>query len=145
MNRLFNTNYNHKILDVVLLLLRVSIALLMLSHGIVKLNTLMAGGVIQFPDPIGVGATASLGLAVFAEVFCSVLILIGLATRLAVIPLIVTMLIAVFVIHGGDGLEKTEPGIHYLTVYFFLLFAGAGSFSFDSIISRKMARSRRGY
>lgn len=145
MNRLFNTNYNHRILDVVLLLLRVSIALLMLSHGIVKLNMLLAGGIIQFPDPIGVGAKASLVLAVFAEVFCSVLILIGLATRLAVIPLIVTMLIAVFVIHGADGLEKTEPGFHYLIVYIFLLFAGAGSFSFDSIISRKMARSRRGY
>lgn len=145
MNRLFNTNYNHRILDIVLLLLRVSIALLMLSHGIVKLNTLMAGGVIQFPDPIGVGATASLCLAVFAEVFCSVLIMIGLATRLAVIPLIVTMLIAVFVIHAADGLEKTESGLLYLMVYVFLLFAGSGSFSFDNIISRKMARSRRGY
>lgn len=145
MNKIFNTNYNHRTLDLVIFILRVSIALLMLSHGIGKLNMLLAGGEIQFPDPIGVGATASLCLAVFAEVFCSVLILIGLATRLAVIPLIVTMLIAVLVIHGADGLEKQEAGLHYLLVYIALLFAGSGSISFDNLISRKLARSRRGY
>lgn len=145
MNRLFNTNYNHRSLDIVLFILRVGIALLMLSHGIPKLNTLLEGGEIQFPDPIGVGAVASLSLAVFAEVFCSVLVLIGLATRLAVIPLMTTMLIAVLVIHAGDGLEKMEMGIHYLLTYIVLLFAGSGRISFDFLISRKSIRNKRGY
>ena len=145
MNRLFNTNYNHRGLDIALLVLRVSIALLMLSHGIPKMHTLFSGGAIQFPDPIGVGATASLSLVVFAEVFCSALILIGLGTRLAVIPLIINMLVAVLVIHGQDGLEKMEAGLHYLLVYIVLLFTGSGRVSFDSLISRKAARSRRGY
>jgi len=145
MNTIFNTNYNHRTLDFVVFLLRVGISLLMLTHGLGKLNTLLEGGQIQFPDPIGVGATASLALAVFAEVFCSVLVLIGLATRLAVIPLIITMLIAVLVIHSADGLEKMEPALHYLLVYVALLFAGSGSISFDSLISRRLARSRRGY
>ena len=145
MNRLFNTNYNHRSLDIALFILRVSIALLMLFHGIPKLNTLLAGGEIKFPDPIGVGAFASLSLAVFTEVFCSVMVLIGLATRLAVIPLIVTMLVAVFMIHADDGLEKMESGIHYLLTYLVLLFAGSGSVSFDFLISRRAAKSRRGY
>jgi len=144
MNRLFNTNYNHRSLDILLLILRVSIASLMLYHGIPKLNTFLSGN-IQFADPIGIGAPASLALAVFAEVFCSVLVLIGLATRLAVIPLIITMLVAVFIVHAEDGLAKQESGIHYLLTYLVLLFAGAGSVSFDSIISRKAARHRRGY
>lgn len=145
MNRLFNTNYNHRSLDIVLLILRVSIAGLMLSHGIPKLEMLLAGGEIKFMDPIGLGDTASLALAVFAEVFCSVLLLIGLGVRLAVLPLMITMLVAIFVAHGEDGLKEKELAIHYLLTYIVLLFAGAGRFSLDSIISSRSARVRRSY
>lgn len=145
MNRIFNTNYHHRSLDIVLLILRVGIAGLMLSHGLLKLNMLLSGGTIQFPDPIGVGATASLMLAVFAEVFCSLLLLIGLAVRLAVIPLIITMIIAIFVIHGNDGLKEQEAGLHYLLAYLVLFFTGGGAISIDKLISRNSARSRRGY
>lgn len=145
MNRLFNTNYNHRGLDFVLLILRIGIAGLMLSHGIPKLEMLLAGGEIKFMDPIGLGDTATLALAVFAEVICSVLILLGLAVRLAVLPLMVTMLIAIFVAHGNDGLKEKELAIHYLLTYIVLLFAGGGRLSIDSLISQKSARSRRGY
>jgi len=145
MSRLFNTNYNHRSLDIALLIFRVSIALLMLTHGIPKFNTLLAGGEIKFPDPIGVGAVLSLVFAVFAEAFCSILIFLGLATRLAVLPLIITMLVAVFIIHAEDGLVKQEAGLHYLLAYVLLLFAGSGRFSIDSLISRKTSRSKRNY
>ncbi|MBB5639119.1 putative oxidoreductase [Pedobacter cryoconitis] len=145
MNRLFNTNYNHSGLDFVLLILRIGIAGLMLSHGIGKLEMLLAGGEIKFMDPIGLGDTATLALAVFAEVVCSVLVLLGLALRLAVIPLIVTMLVAIFIAHGNDGLKEKELAIHYLLTYIVLIFAGGGRFSIDSIISRKSARARRSY
>lgn len=145
MNRIFNTNYNHRGLDFAVLILRVGIALLMISHGIPKFNTLLAGGAIKFPDPLGVGNTLSLALAVFAEVFCSILLLMGFATRLAVLPLIITMLIAVFMIHGNDGLKEKEAGLHYLMTYILLLFSGSGAFSVDSMISLKGGRSKRGY
>jgi len=143
MNRLFNTNYNHRGLDIVLLILRLAIALLMLSHGIPKLNMLLAGGEIKFMDPIGLGDTVTLVLAVFAEVICSIFLLMGLAVRLAVLPLMVTMLIAIFIAHGNDGLKEKELAIHYLLAYIVLLFAGGGKISIDSLISRKVARSRR--
>lgn len=145
MNRLFNTNYNHRGLDFVLLILRIGVAGLMLSHGIPKLELLLAGGEIKFMDPIGLGDTATLVLAVFAEVICSVLILLGVAVRLAVLPLMVTMLIAIFVAHGNDGLKEKELAIHYLLTYIVLLFAGGGRLSIDSIISQKSARARRSY
>lgn len=145
MYRLFNTNYNHRSLDFALLILRLAIALLMLTHGIAKLNTLLEGGEIKFPDPIGVGSVLSLVFAVFAEVFCSVLILLGLATRLAVLPLIVTMLVAVLIIHSNDGMKEKELGLHYLLTYIVLLFAGSGRFSVDSLISKKTTRSKRSY
>ncbi|RAJ29607.1 DoxX family protein [Pedobacter cryoconitis] len=145
MNRLFNTNYNHRGLDFVLLILRIGVAGLMLSHGIPKLELLLAGGEIKFMDPIGLGDTTTLVLAVFAEVICSVLILLGVAVRLAVLPLMVTMLIAIFVAHGNDGLKEKELAIHYLLTYIVLLFAGGGRLSIDSIISQKSARARRSY
>ena len=145
MNRLFNTNYNHRGLDFVLLILRIGIAGLMLSHGIPKLEMLLAGGEIKFMDPIGLGDTATLALAIFAEVFCSVLILFGIGLRLAVVPLMVTMLIAIFVAHGSDGLKEKELAIHYLLTYIVLLFAGGGRLSLDSIISSRSAKARRIY
>jgi len=144
MKTLFNTNYHHKSLDFALLLLRVCIAAFMLYHGIPKMNGLLSGD-MKFADPIGIGAPASLILAVFAEVVCSVLIALGLATRLAVIALIINMAVAVFVVHAADGFEKQESGSHYLLVYVFLLFSGAGKYSLDYFISRSNSRSRRKY
>lgn len=144
MKRLFNTNYNHQALDVALLILRLSIAALMLSHGLLKLDSLLAGN-MKFADPIGVGEPASLILAVFAEVGCSILVALGLATRLAVLPLIFTMVVAIFVIHATDGFAKQEMGLHYLLVYVFLLLSGAGKFSVDYLINRSNSRSRRKY
>ncbi len=56
----------------------------------------------QFPAILGMSGELSLTLTVFAEIICSVFILFGLGTRLAVIPLIITMLVAVLYIHSSD-------------------------------------------
>ena len=84
-----------------LLLLRLGAGSLMLSHGYGKLTNFAAMSV-KFSDPLGIGSTASLSLAVFAEFFCSLGLIVGLATRLATIPLLTTMLMAIFVIHAND-------------------------------------------
>lgn len=119
--------------NITLLVLRVGIALLMLGHGIPKLQMLITGD-IQFPGVIGMSPTLSLALAVFAEVICSILLLIGLLTRYATIPLILTMLAAVLIIHGNDPFVKQELGILYLIVYLALFMLGSGKFSFDALL-----------
>lgn len=63
-----------------------------------------------------------LNLAVFAEVVCSMLILFGVGTRLATIPLMFTMLVAVLYIHSADQLAKKEVAILYLLAYVILFF-----------------------
>ena len=143
MKRLFNTNINHGGLNFALLVLRVAFSAFMMVHGYGKLQSLTAGGEIQFGDPIGIGAPASLALAVFAEFFCSILLILGLATRLAVIPLIITMLVAVFIAHGGDDFGKKELGLHYLVVYLFIFIAGPGKYSIDHLIGGSSGRRRR--
>ncbi len=91
MRKLFTIRMNHSLLDFTLLLIRVCVAAFMLTHGYPKLTKLLSGGEILFADPFGAGATLSLAMVVFAEFFCSILVGIGFATRIAVIPLMVTM------------------------------------------------------
>lgn len=126
--------------NIALLLLRLTAGILMLTHGMGKLNLLLGSEPIAFPDPLGVGATASLALTVFAEVFCSVLLILGLATRLSVIPLIITMLVAFFIIHSADPLSAKELPLFYLVIYVALGIAGAGQFSIDHLLYKKMNR-----
>lgn len=113
-----------------LFLLRVGIGCLMLVHGVAKIQ-----GFSQmseaFPDPIGLGSKLSLIMAIGAEVGCSLLLIVGAATRLAAIPLAVTMLVALFVVHGQDPWKVKELAAAYLLVYVSLLLTGPGRFSLD--------------
>ena len=93
-----------------------------------------------FPDPLGVGSTLSLLLILFAEVGCSCLLIFGLMTRLATLPLMFGMLMAFFVIHGADPFAVRELPLLYLGVYVFLLWGGAGSYSLDEWIRRRIIR-----
>jgi putative oxidoreductase len=106
----------------------------MLTHGIPKLQQLFAGGQIAFPDPFKIGALWSLALAVFAEVLCAVLVVLGIATRLAVIPLIVTMSVAAFYIHAHDKFASKEMALLYLLIYMTILVYGSGNFALGRII-----------
>lgn len=135
MNKIFNTDFKIDTVSTVLLILRAGIAVLMLVHGFPKLQMLFSGD-IQFLGIMGMSPTLSLILAVLSEVLCSVLLLIGLGTRLAVIPLIITMLIAVFLVHLNDPFAKQELGLLYLLVYVPILLLGAGKYSFDAVLQR---------
>ncbi len=134
MSKIFKTTYETSQVDVVLLIIRITVAILMLTHGIPKLQMFLAGGEIQFPGVMGMSPELSLGLAVFAEVLCSVLLLVGFATRLASIPLIITMLMAVFIIHGNDSFASRELGLLYLSLYLPLLILGSGKLSIDRML-----------
>ena len=134
MKKLLSTGQNSNGVDLALLIARFGIAGLMLTHGIPKLGMLLSTGQVQFPPIMGMSPELSLGLTVFAEVFCSVFILAGFATRLAVIPLIITMLAALVFIHSADPIAKQEPALQYLLVYLVLLFAGGGKYSVDHLL-----------
>lgn len=110
----------------------------MLTHGLGKFYNLIGDEAIAFGDPIGIGVTASLVLTVFAEVFCSIFLIIGFSTRLAAIPLILTMLVAVLIVHASDEIGKKELPILYTLIYFILAVMGAGKYSLDHLIFGKI-------
>lgn len=122
--------------DWVALILRIIGGGFMLAHGYPKLIKLLNGN-LQFADPIGLGVGPSLFLTVFAEFFCGLLLLLGLGTRLASIPLFITMFVAAFVVHGADPFAKKEKALIYLLVYLALFLFGSGKYSVDNLIKRK--------
>ncbi len=135
---LFSYEKNSQKTDIALLILRLAVGGMMVySHGWRKFMKFFADDPIRFGNPIGLGEETSLVLTVLAEVFCSILLIVGLATRWVTIPLIITMLVAIFVVHLDDPFAKKEFALLYLIPYIMLLLTGAGRYSVDAMIKTK--------
>ena len=120
-----------------LLILRVGIgAMMMLAHGWGKVLSFTEKSV-NFSDPLGVGSEVSMALATSAEFFCAFLVVIGLATRLAAIPLAFTMLTAALVIHADDPWAKQEFALLYAVPFLTLILTGPGKISVDGWLTRR--------
>jgi len=136
MKRLLSVKYSAGAFNFAMLLLRISFGGIMLvNHGMSKLmkfSTLQN----QFYSFLGMGPKFSLILALFAEIFCSLFIILGLFTRFAVIPLIITMLMAIYGVDAGKPLLESELGILYLTAFLTLLLCGPGNISVDKMMNK---------
>lgn len=119
------------------LVLRLSAAM-MIMHGWPKMMNFDEMSA-QFADPIGIGMYGSLALTVFSEVFCTFFIVVGLYTRVAAIPLIITMAVAALFVHHGDPISDREAALGYLALYIAIFFLGGGRFSADNYL-RKSAK-----
>ena len=136
MKKLFSTSVSENALAFALLVLRVGAGSLMLvKHGFDKL-THFANLAPKFADPFHIGSTTSLALVIFAEFFCAAFVVIGLFTRLACIPLVIAMSVALFSAHQGDFFGKGEAAGLFLIVFFVLLLAGPGKVSLDRLIAK---------
>lgn len=122
--------------QIMLLVVRVAVgAMMFFVHGLPKLMDFQQKA-HAFPDPFGLGGKVSLGMVVFAEVFCSLALILGLMTRLVSIPLAVTMGVAAFHIHAYDPFAKKELAIMYLLFYLLFIFNGGGRYALDDKIGR---------
>lgn len=136
---LLNTGYDNKTI-----LVRLTVGLIFLSEGIQK---------YLFPDLLGPGRFLKIGFphpafwAYFTatfEIVCSLLVITGLLTRIAVIPLFIVMVTAFFTTKLPILTEKgfwsmaheyrTDFALTVLLVYLFI--SGSGKWSFDSGISK---------
>jgi putative oxidoreductase len=122
--------------DVGLLILRVVPgSMLFFAHGLQKLMS-VPGIFERFPDPIGVGHTASAVLAIFSETVCAVAVALGLFTRLAAVPVVIMLLVAGFIVHSADPWAKKEFAFVYCIPFLTLVFTGGGRFALDAIIAQ---------
>ncbi|GEN74612.1 DoxX family protein [Chryseobacterium hagamense] len=136
MNYTSSTNSDSVVKDIALLVVRVFIGFAMLSHGFPKLQMLIEGK-SDFYNFLGMGPQLSLGLTVFAEFVCSIFLILGLFSRIALGFLIFTMVIAGFVVHSADPFAKQEMSLLYLAVYLLLMVFGAGKVSVDYMIEKR--------
>jgi len=136
MNYTSSTNSDSVVKDMALLVVRVFIGFAMLSHGFPKLQMLIDGK-SDFYNFLGMGPQISLGLTVFAEFVCSIFLILGLFSRIALGFLIFTMVIAGFVVHAADPFAKQEMSLVYLAVYLLLMVFGVGKVSVDYMIEKR--------
>ncbi len=132
------------------ILIRLMVGPVFLSEGIQK---------FLFPDAVGAGRFAKIGfsepefLARFVasfEITCGLLIVLGLLTRLAVIPTLTIMLVAIWttkvpMLHDGrfwKMAHEARTDFSMLLGSLFLLVVGAGCISLDRFISREDANAR---
>jgi putative oxidoreductase len=117
--------------------LRVAGLSLFLKHGWEKLSG-YSTMVQHFPDPIHIGAHASLAYALFSDGICSVLIILGLATRPAAAVILINVLTAFVFVHHAAYFSNSHVELLalYIIIFATLLFTGSGRFSIDERLQR---------
>ena len=136
MSQFVSTRYTASAVNGALLLLRLGVAILMIPHGYQKLSNFETMQT-QFVSFLGMSPKASLILAMSAELGCSFLLLIGLFTRLATIPLIITMLTALFLAHDGSIFGEGGTSVLFLLIYTAILLIGPGAYSVDTKLDKR--------
>ena len=115
---------------------------LLLKHGLEKIITFsaMAG---HFPDPLHIGAVPSLIFAMLSDSICSLLVIVGFATRWASLITFVNIFVAWAFVHHfefvGHDANHGETIVLYLAMSFSLFLSGAGKYSVDGMVEGRNA------
>lgn len=139
---LFPTKPNGTGASLFLLAMRIFFGLLLMNHGIQKLIHFQELS-LTFPDPLHMGSTLSLAMAIFAELVCSIGFVTGILYRLSMLPMMFTMVIAYFVIHANDAFAVKELAFVYLGVFILMYIAGPGKFSVDYVVGSELNRRKQ--
>jgi putative oxidoreductase len=135
MKKLFSIGYTTSAFNIALFILRVGAGILMIHHGYDKLVHFETY-VPKFINFMGLGANVSLSLVIFAEFFCSIFLMLGLFSRLATIPLMIDMFVAVTKAHHSDILGDGEHASLFFLIFLTILIIGPGRISVDGMINK---------
>ena len=124
--------------SLILLASRLVFGLTFASHGLDKLQH-FSETAAHFPAPFGLSGEVAVGLSIFGELVCGLAFVFGFLTRLALLPMIFTMIVAFTTVFGGS-ISAGELPFLYLIIFVLSWFAGAGKFSVDGIIRSKISR-----
>lgn len=132
--------------DLAALLLRLILGGLFVRYGYMKISN-YDQILPMFGDIIGIGAKLSFQLVIFAEFFCAILVLVGLVTRLSVIPIFITMMVAFFIAHANDPFDSKALPLVYGLLCIVVFILGSGKYSVDRFLfgNRGLRNSPPGY
>ena len=123
-----------------ILFVRVFFGAMFLMHGLDKMMNFSQLSE-TFPSVFGFGSYTTLMLSIFCEFACSIFLIVGMLTRIVLIPMIVSMAVAFFDIHDGF-MPEGELSLIYLIVFIVLFIAGPGRYSADYLIDRKVKKDK---
>jgi len=135
MAKLLSTKYSAGAFNTAMLLLRLIMGILIMKIGYEKLIHFgdMKDNFMNF---MGIGKTVSLTLVVFAEFFCGLFIVLGLFTRMAAVPLLITMLVALVKSHNLDVFGDGQKATLFLAGFLVILILGPGKVSVDGVTGK---------
>lgn len=139
-NFLFPQYCRERIVSFILLAVRVFFGVLFFIHGLDKMmnfSTLSQ----TFPSILGFGSYMTLMVAIFCEFCCSMFLIAGLMHRLILIPMILSMGMAFFVVHDAM-MPEGELSLIYLVVFIVLFITGPGRYSVDYLLDNKFKKYR---
>ncbi|MDP4285949.1 MAG: DoxX family protein [Bacteroidota bacterium] len=135
MNRFMSTKYSAVAFNLGMLVLRIMLGLLLVSHGYDKMVH-FAALKNKFYNFMSLGPTISLSLIIFAEFFCGIFLILGLFTRLVTIPIFIAMSVVVFMVSHGHIFAEGERGAIFLAATFAIILCGPGKISVDGMLGK---------
>lgn len=135
---LFPNKFESTKTSLILLASRLVFGLTFASHGLEKLQHFTETAA-HFPAPFGLSGDVAVGLSIFGELVCGLAFVFGFLTRLTLLPMIFTMIVAFATVHGGS-VSAGELAFLYLVIFILSWFAGAGKYSIDGFIARKISK-----
>jgi len=135
MKSFLSIKYSAASFNIALLVMRVGLSVLLMAHGYDKLVNFKEYQKM-FLNFLGLGSTLSLSLSIFAEFFCSLLMILGLFSRLVAIPILINLGVAFFIAHNADFFDKGEHAALFIFGYFTILLVGPGRISVDRMINK---------
>ena len=135
MKKLLSVSYRDWAFNIAMLFLRVCTGALIIPYGYSKLIH-FAEKKDSFMNFMGIGSPLSMALVIFAEFFCGMFVILGLFTRIAVIPLVIAMSVVVFKVNHGNIFGKGENAALFLASFLAIFLCGPGKASADGLINK---------
>ena len=139
-NFLFPQYFRGKGVSFLILFVRLFFGVLFFMHGLDKLTNFNELSE-TYPSVLGLGSYMTLMITVFCEFACSLFLMVGLMTRIILIPMMAAMAVAFFDIHDGM-MPEGELALIFMIVFLVLFMTGPGRYSLDFLIDSKAKKDK---
>lgn len=134
---LTETEPSNRLFDISLLVFRIVASLeLMVAHGLKKIGVSTTKPEIV-PNPLDLPEELNRLLAISANLFFPILVILGFLTRLATLPVLAVTLTGYFVVHRNGTLLQRDTPLIYSLIFLLILVLGPGGYSVDSYLHNK--------